>query len=268
MRWFELTLATPLIAADFDVETVIKIVFFVILIFGSALAKLASAVFENLGKKGPPPRPGAGGANPQADQLRREVGDFLKRFGVEIEEAPAKQKQPPIVTAEVVREPLVKNKGRERPAKPAPTARQGRPPKSESAPSGRQKSGQQSSRPGGQGVSQHVKEHLDTGKMRQHAQSLGSRISDADERVESRLRERFSHNVSHLAEDHLGEQPIGEGTDSATWSDRIGGYNPAVERIRQMLATPQSARDALILSEILRPMHDRESLPSSTGEFS
>jgi hypothetical protein len=265
----------PLLA-DLDVDAIIKIVFFVILIFGSALAKLVSNVFENASKQPPPPpaermRGQAGKARPAVpatDPLRREVGDFLKRFGVEVDQSAEQRRKEPILVAEEVREQRGAQRRPKAPGQGKPgsggTARKS-PPPTPPRPAQRPKlvpsrgDRRTADRPARKGVGQHVQEHLDAGRIRQHAASLGSRISNADERVEARLRETFQHSLGQLTHDKDGVFEVGEGTDSATWSDRPGGPNAAVESIRRLLSTPASVRDAVVLSEILRPVHNRES---------
>jgi DNA primase len=91
--------------------------------------------------------------------------------------------------------------------------------------------------PLGAGVSLHSQTLVD------HAHALGADVALADERMEAHLRQRFEHQVGAIA-------------PSATLAQRAATAT-AAQQLRTMLSTPESVRQIIIASEILRRPEER-----------
>jgi hypothetical protein len=91
--------------------------------------------------------------------------------------------------------------------------------------------------PLGTGVSLHSQTLVD------HAHALGADVALADERMEAHLRQRFEHQVGAIA-------------PSATLAQRAATAT-AAQQLRTMLSTPESVRQIIIASEILRRPEER-----------
>jgi len=160
----------PLLAADLF-ETIVGVLFFILWI----AAQLLGGRKEAQQKKQPRPEPQqpppidlAKGAPPprnQADALRGEVEDFLRRAqGKPL--APQQQKPP-------------------RPPQPAPKKLvSAAPPKKNTFRS--------------EGVAEHVARHISTQDIAAHTKTLGAEVATADDQLEARLREKFDHNLGRL----------------------------------------------------------------------
>lgn len=104
-----------------------------------------------------------------------------------------------------------------------------------------------------QSVSEHVKQHLDTSKIAQHAENLGDRIASVHDKVDQAIHRRLDHNVSKI-------------DDRPTITDDprpgvVGGDEiiPIAVELLEMLSQPKSIRQAILLSEILkRPEWDSD----------
>ena len=87
------------------------------------------------------------------------------------------------------------------------------------------------------GVSLHAQTLVD------HAHALGADVALADERMEEHLRQKFEHRVGAIA-------------PSATLAQRTATAT-AAQQLRTLLATPESVRQIIIASEILRRPEER-----------
>ena len=98
-------------------------------------------------------------------------------------------------------------------------------------------------------VAAHVQQHLRPGEVGRNAASLGNSLAQADERMESHLQSTFDHRVGQLG----GVQArVEQGTDAAYWSGATQTGPPVLERLHELLDSPQDIRAAFLLSEILR----------------
>ena len=96
-----------------------------------------------------------------------------------------------------------------------------------------------------EGVAEHVKHHLDTDDVTSRASQLGVAAGQADDRLEAHIHDKFDHDLSKI-DDRLG-------TD-----DEVGGLSagkPVASELAEMLRSPKSIRQAVILSEILNRPH-------------
>jgi hypothetical protein len=108
--------------------------------------------------------------------------------------------------------------------------------------------------PLGAGVSQHVAQHLDTTGMRQRTAQLGSEVLEETQKLQSEVREKFTHKLGRLAATAQPAAPPSAASPPAP--ARPAMTPPRVQEITQLLRNPSSVRQAVIINEILaRPEH-------------
>ena len=231
------------------VEDIIQVLIF--------LAPVIWLVFKLQGQgeeKQPPPEPHQGevpnpgaahaeAARPQANpgdrSLREEIEVFLKRV------ADQRGPQRP-AEAEVLR-PAQKN--------PVVAAQRDTPVRAEVVQDTLRDIGPLA----GGSVSTHVEQHIDTGRLQAHASHLGEEVGYADDKLESRLHERFDHSVGRLgssATDSLGLQESEESPYDAV-ALLVDQSVPDAAKITLLLRSHVGVRQAIILSEILRRPDER-----------
>jgi hypothetical protein len=105
-----------------------------------------------------------------------------------------------------------------------------------------------SRRPLGDGVGQHVREHIESHPVSEHSKDLGKLIGQADEKVEKHLHDVFDHKLGALEKDDVFQET--QGTDSAVWDKRVV-VDPGA-KIRQLLKNRESVRHAIILTEVFK----------------
>ena len=98
----------------------------------------------------------------------------------------------------------------------------------------------------GQGVVSHVSEHIGASSFAASTSRLGEDVALADDKLESRLHQKFDHSVSHLA-----QREAGPGETSRK------GASPLAESLAKMFQSPESMRQVIILNEIFRRPEDR-----------
>ena len=106
---------------------------------------------------------------------------------------------------------------------------------------------------GDESVAEHVRRHISTKDIQEHAQSLGHEVSQTDENLESHLHDVFDHDVGSITE-HLDEE-IRQGTDSDVWDSSSSRTTAAELRnaaIVEMLQNPDTVKNAVILHEIFK----------------
>jgi hypothetical protein len=107
----------------------------------------------------------------------------------------------------------------------------------------------------GDDVADYVTRHLDSSKFSQRASRLGSDIKSSDEDIEAHLHQTFEHRLGQLgasttkAEDSVLDEEENAARTAAAAITRIS--------LGAMLRSPQSLRNAIILSEVLNPPHHR-----------
>jgi hypothetical protein len=95
----------------------------------------------------------------------------------------------------------------------------------------------------GDNVGRHVAEHeRRTEQIAEHARHLGEQVDLADDKLEAHLHDVFDHQLGRLKKSNI----------EAGHQGRQAANDLTASQIQQMLLTPQSIRDAIILGEILR----------------
>ena len=102
----------------------------------------------------------------------------------------------------------------------------------------------------GRDVGSHVAEHIDTSDFGERASQLGEVVDNADDRMEAHLHGYFEHKLGELGVttsrasdstlDDDSPLPVAEGSQRTKFD------------IKQLLQSPSSIRDAIVLSEVLR----------------
>ena len=99
-------------------------------------------------------------------------------------------------------------------------------------------------------VAEHVRSHIDSSDIADHAEHLGERIQNADDRINSRLKRKFDHDVSKL-----DDMPTVQDDMVATVTQ--AEVSQVAKDLLKMLQSPQTIRQAILMSEILnRPKFD------------
>jgi len=91
----------------------------------------------------------------------------------------------------------------------------------------------------------HVQEHLSTREIADHAQHLSDRIRQADERVERQVHEHLDHQLGQLENNDTI-------TDDQLAQSAALDISPVSLQLIQMLSSPESVRQAILVAEILR----------------
>lgn len=108
----------------------------------------------------------------------------------------------------------------------------------------------------GDDVADYVTRHLDSTKFTRRASRLGAEVKSADEGIEAHLHQTFEHRLGQLgASTSQAEDSILDEEENAL--ARATKAAMASASIADMLRSPQSLRNAIILSEILNPPHSR-----------
>ncbi len=98
-------------------------------------------------------------------------------------------------------------------------------------------------------IAEHVRKAVNSKSVSQGAARLGQEVALADDKLESRLHEKFDHSVSRLAD--TGDK------SPAKKQKRKGSGNTGPTTIFEMLRSPQNIGQAILLAEILkRPNFD------------
>lgn len=111
----------------------------------------------------------------------------------------------------------------------------------------------------GDDVAEYVTQHLDSTKFSQRASRLGADIKSSDEDIEAHLHQTFVHRLGQLgastsqAEDSI----LDDEENAARAASRAAASAISIASVADMLRSPQSLRNAIILSEVLNPPHSR-----------
>lgn len=96
-----------------------------------------------------------------------------------------------------------------------------------------------------QGVAEHVRSHLDTSDIADHARNLGERIQNVDDVVAERLGGTFDRDVSRLDD---RTTVTDDGLEHTTRDDS----SQIARELIEMLQSPRTIRQAILVSEILK----------------
>lgn len=110
----------------------------------------------------------------------------------------------------------------------------------------------------GRGVADHVRDHIQSAPISEHAKQLGRDVGQSDEKLEDHIHDVFDHQLGKLNKQETEEPPT-QGTDSEVWESSVERRERSdavqrgrVEDIAKMIRDPVSMQQAVILSEILR----------------
>jgi len=159
----------------------------------------------------------------QADALRNEVEEFLRRAqGKPPKEevvplkpvAPSRQRPPKRLAAQQ-RKPLTPRLAKQRqPVQAKPTLRR-------------------------EGVAEHVSRHVGSTQIAEHAERLGDEVGLADDRMDSRLQEKFGHRLGSAG---LQAKELVIAPKKADLASEIA----------KLLRSPEGMRQLIVAQEILR----------------
>lgn len=94
-------------------------------------------------------------------------------------------------------------------------------------------------------VADHVRSHIDSSDIAEHAEHLGDRIQTADDRIAARLKRKFDHDVSKLDDlPTVQDDEVAKVTEQET--------SMIADGLVQMFRSPKSVRQAILISEILK----------------
>jgi hypothetical protein len=101
----------------------------------------------------------------------------------------------------------------------------------------------------GDSVGRHVTQHLrGTEQIAEHTRHLGAEVDQADDKLQARLHQVFDHDLGRLKKS--------ASATAATPHESLAA-DVTVSEVLTMLRNPQSIRDAIVLSEVLRRPEDR-----------
>jgi|GEM_PF-2350111 len=268
----------PLWANGRDWIPTLILLFFVLLpAIGQFISKLLEAQREaaqRAARQAKNRGAGGDGGRPM-DPIEREIAEFLRRVQEqhpkpkEVEEAPARAEAParpappampaPPLVAEVVEEGPARRPGRQgaRPGRrPGPARRSAGPPVVPA---------QVVPEPAtAESVGQRVEQFLRTDQIEARTAQLGSSVSRVDQELEARLREKFERELEQMGQLSVALPELSTSL-SAVGSEAIGPEEAArfampptaPTGLPTLFATADSARDAIILYEILQPPWQR-----------
>jgi hypothetical protein len=98
----------------------------------------------------------------------------------------------------------------------------------------------------GDSVAVHVREHIESGGFSERVSHLGEDVSLADDRVESRLHQKFDHKVGRLVHREAGPGDAAKDQGSLF-----------AQSIVTMLQNPESVRQVIVLNEVLKRPEER-----------
>ena len=212
-------LAPPLVGLDLGdlIPFAAILLFFIIPLIGRLLAKIQ--------KMQPPPAGGPRPARPVPADVADEIDEFMRR---------------------VAKRPSARSGRPTHTPKPQPPVEE--PVRAEVV-------GQQ---PVGGRVGQHVKKHLNEEGFRRRGDRLGSEVASADDQIEQRLHQVFDHQMGQLekAPRETSTPPVAaESFEADAGSPEVPAAS--VAGLFDLIANPESLRQAIILSEVFHRPEER-----------
>jgi hypothetical protein len=254
--------AAPLVFADIP-QIVIGIIALVFLVIRQLMEANKAGAVPRMRPPGPPPnqpQPGAMGAAPnagqQADPLRAQVEEFLRRAGRSEPQAQQRAPQrpgdptpdidndPSRASDRAMGQPLRQAAWRATPAATSPNA-----PAATIKISDKSRSQRGSGKPRRKSVAEHVAEQVTahTKSLGDKASKLGQRIAAEDQQFDVQLKAKFDHTVGTLADSSVA---------SAAEQTPPPSSSPAAQ-LAALLANPGGVQQAMLLNEILRRPSER-----------
>lgn len=123
--------------------------------------------------------------------------------------------------------------------------------------------------PAGQSVAEHVRQHIDSGaaEISQHARQLGREVGESGQKTRQRIQQNLDHDLGQLSggqakgrdrsrQKQSQQSPSGQAAGSARTPLNLPPENapPVITSVGlgQLLRSPQSIRQAIIVSELLK----------------
>lgn len=258
--------AAPVVFADIG-QIVIGIIALVFLVIRQLMEANKAGGVPRMRPPGPPPnqpQPGAKGAAPvagqQADPLRVQVEEFLRRAGRT--DPQAQQRSPqrpgdptPATQIEIDTDPSrASDRAMGQPLRQAawratPAATSSNAPAATIRISDKSRSQRGSGKPRRKSVAEHVAEQVTahTQSLADKASKLGQRIVSEDQQFDVKLKAKFDHTVGTLADSSV---------PSAAEQSPPPTNSPAAQ-LAALLANPGGVQQAMLLNEILRRPSER-----------
>ncbi len=102
-----------------------------------------------------------------------------------------------------------------------------------------------------QSISEYVQAHTDTTDVTERAEQLGDEVALADDKMDARLQNTFDHRIGSL------KSAASDSAFATTTTTTVRRVSPIADELLDMLSSPKSIRQAILLSEILqRPDFD------------
>lgn len=107
-------------------------------------------------------------------------------------------------------------------------------------------------------LSSHVDSYIPSGKFAEKTSRLGEGIGMADENMDAHLHQAFDHKLGRLTDTSAhGEPEPEEIADTERPYEEEDNEGAFARRLIGMLRSPQSLRDAIILSEVFTRLENR-----------
>lgn len=216
----------PLLA-KVDLEDVIRVVVIVLILVVPVIAQLVAKIRQipPPNQRPIPPRP----APP--DNVADEIEEFMRRAAPR---RPTKGVRPVVIEAS----PVIAETVEAQPVKAEVMA--------------------DAARPVGGQVAEHVTKYLDEQSFTEREAALGRDVAQADREIDQRLRQKFDHGVSQLAAvpGEAAKPPVAYEPPNLTGATEDIPATFATGLL-DLVANPESLRQAIILSEILHRPEER-----------
>jgi hypothetical protein len=112
----------------------------------------------------------------------------------------------------------------------------------------------------GDQVVKHVQQYLDTGEFSRRGKQLGEEVAQADEDFEQKAKQKFGHEVGHLAKKRGEAAKPPEPVEAVAVEDLSGAPSvttAVTSDLTEWFSRPELITQAIIMSEILQRPEDR-----------
>jgi hypothetical protein len=213
----------PLLAAGINAELIELIVIVVIGIL-AAIGRLMANT-QQIGRPGGAPRPPP---PPTPVNATKEIEEFMRR---------AAAKPRPVANAAPVRRPPQLRPPVEKPVQAQVIAEE----------------------PVGAKIGKQVERDLDTGEFTKRTTQLGNEVAQADREIDQHLHQVFDHHVSNLElmPGEAATPPVAVGPVELSEQSLLDIPATFATGLTDLLANPDSVRQAIVLNEILHRPEER-----------